>query len=407
MIKMTFAGATHEGMVRTNNEDAFICQNIWDEQHVLCVAIDGLGGYEGGEIAAGIAKDTIISYLNENRMGDSLDLLKQAVTQANNDIVTHQSQTPDCNRMGCVLTAGLFDLEAGRLNVAHVGDSRLYQWYEGTLRKLTHDHSLVGYREDAGMLTEEEAMNHPQRNVVERILGDKVHHLEDKGFIEAAIFPLNDGMRFIFCSDGLTVMSAAGEISLIVQNHLDDLEGCVNALIKSACDHGGKDNVTVVMSCYCNDASTATIIEEQRQPAEDDTHKVVPPVFRGAETEKPQEETEERPQQSTTDATVASTAGEDVPEEPDPNQETEEPKRRFSWRTVLWLAMALAACLAALYGGYRLGYRSQYLDLDRQIAERDSTIVKLQDSIRHLEQEKYDQSVKLDSLNNTTNSGIQ
>ena len=393
MNRISFSGATHVGMVRDNNEDAFICQYLWDEQHVLCVAIDGLGGYEGGEIAAAIAKDTIVNYLNSNRMGDLIDLLKQAVTQANNDIVTHQAQNPEYDRMGCVLTAGLFDLDAGQLNVAHVGDSRLYQWYEGNLRKLTHDHSLVGYREDNGLLTEEEAMNHPQRNVVERILGDKIHHLEDKGFIEAAIFSLQDGMRFIFCSDGLTDMITAAEISLIVQNNKDNLEDCVNALIKSACDHGGKDNVTVVMAQYSD--------EEKQEPIAVTSHKVEPPVFKGSRAADAEE-------------TAVDTISREVQASQDPiglpdretltdveSQPEKDVKHRFQWvRLGLILLLALAACLAALYGGYRMGYRQHYKDLEADVQQRDSVVSVLQDSIRQMEQDKYDQSVKMDSLIN-------
>lgn len=403
MIKMYFTGATHPGMVRKNNEDAFICQNIWDEQHVLCVAIDGLGGYEGGEIAAGIARDTIIAYLYKNRMGNPLDLLKQAVTQANNDIVTSQAQNPDCNRMGCVLTAGLFELQEGRLNMAHVGDSRLYQWHEGNLRKLSHDHSLVGYREDTGKLTEEEAMNHPQRNIVERVLGERIHHLEDKGFIESAIFPINDGMRFIFCSDGLTDMITSAEISLIVQNHLDDLDACVGALIKSACDHGGRDNVTVVMSCYINDESGTDATEGVSTVEDKPTTTITPPAFRAPEESTPQDDSGDQAVKPTSPAIpatpVQSTTSNTHPEPAEPDETEDGRRRHFPWRAVLFLAFAIAACLASLYGGYRMGYRQHYIDLENKVADRDSVITVMQDSLRHVEQEKYDLSVKLDSIN--------
>lgn len=402
MNRIAFFGATNVGKVRGNNEDAFICQYLWDEEHLLCVAIDGLGGYEGGEIAAGIAKETIVNYLNNNRMGDLIDLLKQAVTQANNDIVAHQTQNPGCNRMGCVLTAGLFDLQNGQLNVAHVGDSRLYQWHEGNLRKLTHDHSLVGYREDSGLLTEEEAMNHPQRNIVERVLGDKVHHLEDKGFIEAAIFPVQDGMNFLFCSDGLTDMITSAEISLIIQNNEDNLQDCVQALIESACDHGGKDNVTVVMARYSSDGKETSASDT------DLTSKVVPPVFCGHEAVDTSE-TNDAPSDSvvsapqlpedsavmTDDQTMA-----DVALRHDPVPEPEKKHRRPWLRIVLTLLSALAACLAALYAGYQIGYSQHHSDLESSIQQRDSVVSALQDSIMHLEQDKYDQSVKMDSLIN-------
>ena len=399
MNKISFSGATHVGMVRDNNEDTFICQYLWDEEHVLCVAIDGLGGYEGGEIAAAIAKETIVNYLNSNRMGDLIDLLKQAVTQANNDIVTHQAQNQECNRMGCVVTAGLFDLQAGQLNVAHVGDSRLYQWHEGNLRKLTHDHSLVGYREDSGLLTEEEAMNHPQRNIVERVLGDKMHHLEDKGFIEAFIVSLQEGMSFIFCSDGLTDMITSAEISLIIQNNEDNLQNCVQTLIKSACDHGGKDNVTVVMAHYG--------IDEKQMPASvsDLSHRVVPPVFHGPDAGEPNDAAGDTilPNTQTSEELIVLQDDQtltDVDSKPDSELELAK-KHRLPWlRIVLALLPALAACLAAFYGGYRMGYRKHHSELEADVQQRDSVVSVLQDSIMHLEQDKYDQSVKMDSLIN-------
>ena len=386
MIKMIFSGATDKGLVRDNNEDAFICQHLWDDQHVLCVAIDGLGGYEGGEIAAGIAKNTIIDYLDKNRMGDPLDLLKQAVTQANNDIVNFQSHNENCNRMGCVLTTGLFDLKTGRLTVAHVGDSRLYQWHEGNLRKLTHDHSLVGYREDMGELNEEQAMNHPQRNVVERILGDKLHHLEDKGFIEAAIFPLKDGMYFLFCSDGLTDMVTSAEISLIVENNRDDLEKCANALIKSACDHGGRDNVTVVMACYMNDEQESVITNSPQPRAEEaGPHAVENPAIQIPKAQDAEADLE--PQKATNNLTLTDTLGE---------QERGNHRVGPVLLRILALAAGLATCLASFYGGYRMGYGRHQAELIDKVKECDSTITVLQDSLSHQNQIIYDQMIKME-----------
>ena len=400
MIKMNISASTHIGMVRNNNEDTFICQHLWDEQHVLCVAIDGLGGYEGGEIAAAIAKGSIVNYLINNRMGNLLDLLKQAVTQANNDIVAHQIQKLECNRMGCVLTAGLFDLQSGCLNVAHVGDARLYQWHDGTLRKLTHDHSLVGYSEDSGLLTEEEAMNHPQRNIVERFLGDRMHHLEDQGFIESAIFPLQDGMSFIFCSDGLTDMITSAEISLIVQNNENNLEDCVNALIKSACDHGGNDNVTVVMARYCNDQEKETVSRKMQESVSDAAPYITPPVFRDPSADALENIIGDTDIADASD--LADSSGLFNDEIFSANSQPE-PKRIYHFlrsRIVVTFLLVLTACLLAIYGSYRMGYSQHNADLEADVLQLDSIVTVLQDSIKRLEENKNDQSVKMDSINN-------
>ena len=149
-MNATFHGQTDTGRVRDNNEDAFVLQRIWDNDHLLCVVIDGLGGYEGGEVAAEIAATTIINYLEVNHGAKTLELLKQAVVEANNAIVAGKADRPELAKMGCVLTASIIDLQARQLNVAHVGDTRLYRIVGGNIAKLTHDHSIVGYLEETG-----------------------------------------------------------------------------------------------------------------------------------------------------------------------------------------------------------------------------------------------------------------
>ena len=102
---LTFFGNTDMGKVRKNNEDAFIAQNIWDDNHILAVVIDGVGGYEGGEIAAGLAQELIVKYLETYSNGERLDLLKQAVISANNEIFTARKQQQQYANMSCVLSA--------------------------------------------------------------------------------------------------------------------------------------------------------------------------------------------------------------------------------------------------------------------------------------------------------------
>lgn len=244
----SFFGATDMGRVRTNNEDTFVCQTVWDADHLLCVAIDGVGGYDGGEVAAEMARSTIVDYVNRYPAPDDacLDVLKQAVVEANNAIVQQKRAEGQYPHMSCVLTAGLFDIARMQLNVVHVGDTRLYQYAGGELRKLTHDHSLVGFREEQGELTEEEAMRHPQRNLIERCVGEEMHMLDDRNFMESGIFPMPANAHFVFCTDGLTDMVTSGDIRRVL-----DTEGSVerraHQLIAAANDRGGRDNVTVVV----------------------------------------------------------------------------------------------------------------------------------------------------------------
>lgn len=242
-------GKSNVGRVRTNNEDAFVAQALWDKTAYLAVAIDGVGGYEGGEVAAAIAQKAIPDYLSASANGERVELLKQAVTAANNAIAEAREADPAHSQMSCVLTAALIDVEQMQISMAHVGDSRLYRYHKGELKKLSHDHSLIGYREEIGDLTEEEAMHHPQRNVIGRDVGSQKHKANDDDFIEAEVFPMMPNTTLLLCSDGLTDMITSATIAAILGRQ-GSLENKVDALIKAALDAGGKDNVTVVLFDY-------------------------------------------------------------------------------------------------------------------------------------------------------------
>lgn len=246
-MRIDFYGETNVGQIRTNNEDTFIAQKIWDEYHILLVVVDGMGGEEGGEIAADIARESIIKYLTDFRNATDQDLIKRAVADANNEIIRYKKYMSQYRRMGCVITAGIVDMEKATLSIAHVGDSRLYSYANGVLSKLTHDHSLVGTQEEQGILTEEQAMNHPRRSVIERCLGYDSHMADDSSFIESNEFPLLKGEKLLFCSDGLSDMLMSAQIAESLAKGLSVEEEC-HDLIDKANLLGGKDNVTVVVA---------------------------------------------------------------------------------------------------------------------------------------------------------------
>lgn len=245
-MEAIYYGKTDIGRVRRNNEDNLIVQQIWDDHHLLMVVIDGVGGYEGGEVAAEVARDSIIKYLEDFPNGKCLELLRLAVVNANNDIVQYKQFIPKYEQMGCVLTAALIELDNETINVVHIGDTRLYQFHNDILQKLTHDHSFVGSLEEAGTLTEEEAMRHPQRNCIRRFLGDTVHMLEDKKFVDAAIFPIVPNSQLLLCSDGLYDMVTSAETCQILQLSIT-AEDKVQMLIDKANANGGKDNITAIV----------------------------------------------------------------------------------------------------------------------------------------------------------------
>lgn len=253
-----FVGGTDVGKVRKNNEDSFIAEKIWEGKCILAAAIDGLGGYEGGELAAKIAKEKIVDYLNDSLHGERIELLKQAVTYANNAVVEAGCKDDACAQMGCVLTTAIFDVPNHSVYMAHVGDSRLYSFHNGALKKLSHDHSFVGYLEDNGDLTEEQAMNHPNRNLVDRVIGHQHHRSFDQDFIESSTFPLEPNTTFLFCSDGLTDMITSNTITGILRRDCD-LNEKKDALIQAALDAGGKDNITVVLVEYMADENPTSV----------------------------------------------------------------------------------------------------------------------------------------------------
>lgn len=247
MLVAKVYGNSDKGLVRTNNEDTFIAQTIWDTYHWLLVVIDGLGGYEGGEVAAAIAKETILHTVERMKGSDCLDTIMQSVTDANNEIFNQRNNEERLSDMGCVITAAILDLEKKQLNVAHVGDTRLYQLDSNGLTKLTHDHSFVGTLEDEGRITEEDAMNHPRRNLIDRIVGDEIKDTETSRFIEAAIFPIEKGVQYLLCSDGLSDMISSAEINSVLQKSVN-VKKKVYQLIDAANKKGGKDNITVIIA---------------------------------------------------------------------------------------------------------------------------------------------------------------
>lgn len=245
----SFAGDTNLGMVRSNNEDAFLVQTVWDDKHILAVAIDGVGGYEGGEVAAAIARESIATFLNNNSDGEKSELLRRAVVYANNEIYEQRQLSSENANMSCVLTAALIDTEEQFVNMAHIGDTRLYQYSDGEFVKLSHDHSLVGYREEIGDLTEEEAMHHPQRNIISRDVGSRYLQESEDEYVEVDSFPLIPNSIFLLCSDGLCDMITSAEMKSVLVKEIP-VEEKVEELISKANAAGGRDNVTVVVVEY-------------------------------------------------------------------------------------------------------------------------------------------------------------
>lgn len=242
---MHFNGNTHPGKRRKENQDAYGCKLLWDRDKVLLIVVDGVGGYAGGEKAAAIARESIEEYMH-SPSGDILTMLREAVIHANNRIFEERKNSPEFFEMCCVLTAAVTDMHSGTFHYVHVGDTRLYRFRNGVLQKITRDHSFVGIREDAGELTEAEAMKHPQRNQILREAGSTLHRIDDEDFLDYGSADFIFGDQLLLCSDGLTDMLTADQITEVLNAH-QPIGEKVNKLIQKANEMGGFDNITVVM----------------------------------------------------------------------------------------------------------------------------------------------------------------
>jgi serine/threonine protein phosphatase PrpC len=246
MNTLLIAGQTDVGQRRTDNQDTFVCTPVWSESTALLAAIDGVGGYAGGDRAAAIAKESIEKYMATPN-GDPLSMLREAVVFANNQINNARQGDRKLAQMCCVLTTALVDVGLSKLYYVHVGDTRLYRFRQGTLEKITRDHSMVGIREDANELTEVEAMNHPRRNEILREVGSAEHRVDDADFLESGETDFLPGDQLLLCSDGLTDMITQGQIVAVLSQSIS-LDKQTTELIRLANRQGGKDNITVVLA---------------------------------------------------------------------------------------------------------------------------------------------------------------
>ena len=239
-----YFGITDTGRQRDNNEDNFIAEPISSALIAACV-IDGVGGYEGGEVAAAIARDSILKALSRGT-GEMFVAMKNAFGSANEKIYQEKLDGDKNKDMACVLTLALVDVPNNKFYYAHVGDTRLYLLRDNTLIKLTKDQSFVGFLEDTGRLTEEAAMTHPKRNEINKALGFDPNIPFNSDYIETGESPFLPGDAILLCSDGLTDMINSSEITSILLKNTG-LQQKGQELIEAANSAGGKDNITVVL----------------------------------------------------------------------------------------------------------------------------------------------------------------
>ena len=249
-VLLDVASLSDTGMVRPHNEDAVFV----DGAAGLAVLADGMGGYNAGEVASGIAVDVItknmLPELNSRRDLTKVDsstglthaalLLQQQIATANKAIYDTAQARPDCAGMGTTVVASVFC--GNRAAIGHVGDSRCYRLRGPKLEQLTRDHSLLQEQIDSGLLTKEAARHSKNRNLVTRALGvDATVEPEIRDYEALA------GDIYLLCSDGLNDMVEDEEIGAVVLLHSADLDLAATKLVQLANDNGGRDNVSVIL----------------------------------------------------------------------------------------------------------------------------------------------------------------
>lgn len=246
-VELQIAAKTDTGRIRAQNEDAVAVSAT----HGIAVVADGMGGYNAGEIASGMASVIFKEILEEKLRdvqwdwrGSHTKLLRQwvieSVEHANSTIYQSATIEPEYSGMGTTLVASFFHHD--KVIVAHVGDSRAYRLRRGTLEQITRDHSVLQEQIDAGLISEENARFAPNRNLVTRAVGVGLAiNVETREFLTEV-----DDL-YLLCSDGLTDMVTAEEVNQILMRDDLDLDAACRSLIDAANHNGGRDNISVIL----------------------------------------------------------------------------------------------------------------------------------------------------------------
>ncbi|HKJ36706.1 MAG TPA: Stp1/IreP family PP2C-type Ser/Thr phosphatase [Solirubrobacterales bacterium] len=322
------AQRTDTGRQREANEDSYFARAP------VFVVADGMGGAQAGEVASRIAVDAFEPEVDA--AGGPEAFLRQVTEQANRQIFEFAQGDRSRSGMGTTLTAAL--VSGDEVSFGHVGDSRAYRFRDGELTQLTNDHSLVEELRRQGKLTREQAAEHPQRSVITRALGPEPEVIVDTMTVQA-----RPGDLFLLCSDGLTTMLSDADVAATLA-HSEDLDTAARRLVRAANDHGGRDNITVVLfRLEASDVAAAGEEPTAAEPAEGATLVGVAAAEAGFTAEAVREGAAERGSAPVVDKPVATPGG--------------QAERRGPWRGRIFRALAVLAVLAVVIGGAYYGAR--------------------------------------------------
>ena len=242
--KLEIYGLTDEGLVREHNEDYI----SWFPETGLVILADGMGGHNAGEVASELAVNSVSEALDEvlsPEIKDESDMdfkevVHEAVVFANDEINLHAKTHPECSGMGTTIVMALFHNDS--VILASVGDSRIYRFRKGELKQVTTDHSLVQEMIDNGYMSEEEALNSTNRNLITRALG-----IAEDVEVDVNQEDIEKGDIYLLCSDGLSDMVTDEIIFSSLVKSRKDLKRASEDLVSLAKEYGGHDNVSVIL----------------------------------------------------------------------------------------------------------------------------------------------------------------
>ena len=235
-LKMQIEPITHLGLHRKNNEDRYLVRALDNHRALLAIA-DGMGGHAAGEVAAQLAMESFGGFSPGGP--DIIAEILNHVEEAQKSILARSRLDPSLRGMGTTLTA-LF-LDGGSAFWAHVGDTRIYHFHEGSLTRITDDHTIPGMLFKRGEISREQARLHPYGNVLTRCVGCDRHE-PDSG-----AFDLADGDLVLLTSDGLHDLMADEQIEAILSADTP-LADKLNRMVSRCLEAGGRDNITAVMA---------------------------------------------------------------------------------------------------------------------------------------------------------------
>jgi PPM family protein phosphatase len=229
------AAVSHVGRVRSNNQDSgYAGRNLF-------LVADGMGGHAGGDVASAIATRRIAEADGDyDSAPDAAAALEGALIAANRELAETVAEHSELTGMGTTVSAMLLD--GDRMVISHIGDSRIYLMRSGELSQISTDHTFVQRLVDAGRITAEEAMVHPRRSVLMRVLGD----VESSPEIDSMVLDTRDGDRWMLCSDGLSGVVSFDELHELMSADAGATQ-VADRLVKASLDGGAPDNVTVVI----------------------------------------------------------------------------------------------------------------------------------------------------------------